>query len=296
MSRRGQSFLEAILVVGLWSSSPPLIKIALGELSPLQINTVRYGGAALVLLPILWARSRSSLRKLTRREWVQLALMGLLGFSLGNSILYIGLKDLPATTTSFLLNGVPLVTVLLGTWTLGEHPRWLQWCGILIAVVGGVVFFGARIELTQAGPIGLSLIGVFLITVFGLIARALARSGRIDSISLTAIPMGFGGLFLLAFIWPLPVPSWSILGILAWLTFVNSAIAFVLWNHALKSMQAFEISVTGNLMPIGTALLAPFLLGEPVSGMAWLGMLISLVGVILVGYGGRSVPIKPGII
>ena len=57
-------------------------------------------------------------------------------------------------------------------------------------------------------------------------------------------------------------------------------------------MQAFEISITGNLMPIGTALLAPLFLSEMVSGMAWLGMSISLIGVVLVGLGGRSEPLK----
>ena len=296
MNRRTLSFFEAILVVGLWSSSPPLIKIALEELSPLQINALRYGGAFLILLPILWLRSRPLLRTLGRMDWIQLAIMGLLAFSLGNTVLYIGLKTLPATSTSFLLNGIPIATVLLGIGILGEYPRWLQWCGILLAMVGGIVFFGGRIELTQVKPIGLTLLGVFLISVYGLMARGMTRSGRVDPVSLTAIPMGFGALLILAFIWPMPILSWRILGILAWLTFINSAVGFVIWNHALKSMQAFEISITGNLMPIGTALLAPLFLGEMVSGKAWVGMSISLIGVILVGMGGRLDPHKTRII
>ena len=74
-------------------------------------------------------------------DWIQLAIMGLLAFSLGNTVLYIGLKTLPATSTSFLLNGIPIATVLLGIGILGEYPRWLQWCGILLAMVGGIVFF-----------------------------------------------------------------------------------------------------------------------------------------------------------
>ena len=296
MNRRTLSFFEAILAVGLWSSSPPLIKIALEELSPLQINALRYGGAFLILLPILWLRSRPLLRTLGRMDWIQLAIMGLLAFSLGNTVLYIGLKTLPATSTSFLLNGIPIATVLLGIGVLGEYPRWLQWCGILLAMVGGIVFFGGRIELTQVKPIGLTLLGVFLISVYGLMARGMTRSGRVDPVSLTAIPMGFGALLILAFIWPMPILSWRILGILAWLTFINSAVGFVIWNHALKSIQAFEISITGNLMPIGTALLAPLFLGEMVSGKAWVGMSISLIGVILVGMGGRLDPHKTRII
>lgn len=280
------------MVVGLWSSSPPLIKIAMEELTPLQINCLRYGGAFLLLLPIIWLRSRPLLKHLERVDWIQLAIMGLLGFSLGNTVLYIGLKSLPATTTSFLLNGIPVATMLLGIGTLGEFPRWLQWCGMLLAMVGGLVFFGGRIEIIQIQPIILTFVGVFLISIYGLMARGITRGGRVGPVSLTAIPMGFGALVLLAFIWPMPVVSWRIVGILAWLTLINSALGFVIWNHALRSLQAFEISVMGNLMPIGTALLAPFFLGEMVSGKAWVGMSISLLGVVLVGVGGHSDPIK----
>jgi drug/metabolite transporter (DMT)-like permease len=222
--------------------------------------------------------------------------MGILGFSLGNTVLYIGLKTLPATTTSFLMNGIPIATVILGLITLREMPGWLQWVGILLAIIGGLVFFGGKIEIIQMKAVGLSLLGVVLISIYGLIARSLTRSGRIDAVSLSAFPMGFGSIFLIAFSWPFPTLSWRIIGILVWLTLINSAIAFVIWNHALKYMQAFEISITANLMPIGTALLAPIILGEPVSRMAWLGMIISLIGVVLVGIGGRSILIKSRVV
>ncbi len=292
MSKRGVAFLEAILVIALWSSSPPLIKIVLDEFTPLQITAIRYGGACLALLPFVWMRSRNTLAGLQRREWLRLMVMGALGFTLGNSFMFFGLQTLPATTTAFLLNGIPIATVLLGAWSLGERPRWLQWIGILIALVGGVVFFGGRIELIQVNAIGLTLVGVLLLTIFGLMARGFTRSERIDPISLTALPMGFGALFLLVFIWPLPLPSWRVVGVLAWLTLINSATAFVIWNHALKSMLAFEISITGNLMPLGTALLAPIILSEPIPGSAWLGISLSLFGVVLVGIGGRPMTYK----
>jgi drug/metabolite transporter (DMT)-like permease len=283
-------------VVALWSSSAPLTKLVYAELGPFQIMAIRYSGAFLILFPVLWMRSRPTLHNLLRKEWIQLVFMGLLSFTLGNPLLYVGLQSIPATTSSFLMNGIPIATVLLGALTLREYPRIMQCGGILLASVGGVVFFGGRIELNEVRGIGLSLLGVLLITIFGLIARDLTRRERIDPVALTALPMGFGSCVLLAFIWPLPMLSLKVLGILAWLTFINSATAFVLWNHALKHLQAFEISITGNLMPIGTALLAPILLGEPVSGMAWLGMSLSLIGVILVGAGGRSTSIKNGVV
>jgi drug/metabolite transporter (DMT)-like permease len=289
LNKRLLAFFQAMLVVVLWSASPPLSKFTYSELSPVQVTAIRYSGAALALFPLLWMRSRSILWALEKIDWFQLGVMGILGFSLGNTVLYIGLKTLPATTTSFLMNGIPIVTVILGAVTLREKPRWLQWIGMLMAIIGGLIFFGGKIEVVQMRAVGLSLLGVVLISIYGLLARSMTRSGRIDPVSLSAIPMGIGSIFLFAFSWPFPLLSWRIIGILVWLTLINSAIAFVIWNNALKYMQAFEISITANLMPIGTALLAPIILGEPVSGLAWLGMVISLVGVVLVGIGGRSI-------
>ncbi len=292
MSKRLLAFLQALLVVLLWSASPPLSKIAYAELAPVQLTALRFWGAAIVLLPMMWVHSRTVVRRLGRRDWLQLILMGILGFSLGNTILYIGLETLPSTTTSFLLNGIPIATILLGLLILGEKPDWMQWGGLFVTVIGGLVFFGWRIEFDQAYAVGLSLVGVLAISLHGILARGMTRSERIDPYTLTAIPMGVGSLILMVFAWPFPRLSWPVLAILAWLMLINSAIAFVLWNHALKHMQAFEISITSNLMPIGTALLAPLLLQEPMTGTGWLGMFISLAGVVLVGFGGRSPGLK----
>ena len=194
------------------------------------------------------------------------------------------------------MNGIPIATVILGAITLREMPGWLQWVGIFMAIFGGFTFFGGKIEIVQMNAVVLSLLGVVLISIYGLIARGMTRSGRIDAVSLSAFPMGFGSIFLIAFSWPFPSLSWRIIGILAWLTLINSAIAFVIWNNALKYMRAFEISLTANLMPIGTALLAPVILGESVSQMAWFGMVISLIGVVLVGIGGRSILMKSRVV
>ncbi len=75
-------------------------------------------------------------------------------------------------------------------------------------------------------------------------------------------------------------------------------LAFLIWNHARQKLKAFEMSITLNLMPIGTALISPWLIGETIPGRAWIGMLVTLVGVLLVGFTGertseRVIPERP---
>ncbi|MGH2606735.1 MAG: EamA family transporter, partial [Anaerolineales bacterium] len=107
-----------------------------------------------------------------------------------------------------------------------------------------------------------------------------------------ALPMAIGGGLLLIAAPPLPVPAARTLAILVFLGIVNSALAYILWNHALKQLQAFEISVLGNLIPIGTALLAPGILAERLMPRSWIGIAAALVGVILVAWAGRR-PSQP---
>ncbi len=280
------SFAEAMFVVLLWSASPPLVKLALENLSPLQLAGVRYFSASLVLLPFLLWNSRQILRNLSASAWLRLAVMGILAYPIGNGLLFWGLETLPATTSSFLLSAIPIYTLVAGIFWLNERPNLLQGVGFGLALFGGVIFFGTRIETAEILPVVASLLGGISLSIFGLIARDFVRKGEVNSTVLTAVPMFVGGGLLMLIAPVGEVPPLPEIGIVAWLAIMNSALAYMLWNHALKRLQAFEISIVGNLMPIGTALLAPLMLGEEVSGRAWIGMAVALAGVMLVGIAG----------
>jgi drug/metabolite transporter (DMT)-like permease len=279
--------LESILVVAIWSSSFPLVKIGLTELTPFQIAGVRYFGAFIALVPFLLTHSRGTLKRMPRRSWVRLAAMGLIAYPLGNSMLFWGLQSLHSTTSAFLLNAMPLATLALGVVWLNEKPTRLQLIGLVIALAGGVVFFGTRVPGAETVPIVVTLAGAACLAVFGVMAREFARDGLVDGVTLAGIPLLFGGGLLMIVVPPTQLPSARVSAILVWLAVVNSALAYLLWNHALRRLQAFEISIVTNLMPMGTGLLAPLLIGESVGPTAWIGIGVALAGVVLVALGSR---------
>ncbi len=279
--------LESIVVVAVWSSSFPLVKISLAELSPFQIAGVRYFGAFIVLIPILLTRSRGTLKRMPLRLWVRLAVMGVIAYPLGNSMLFWGLQSLHSTTSAFLLNSSPLATLALGVIWLKEKPTRLQLVGLVVALGGGFVFFGTRIPSAETVPIVVTLLGAVCLAVFGVMAREFARDGLVDGVTLAGIPLLFGGGLLMIAVPPAHIPSPRVSAVLVWLAVVNSALAYLLWNHALRRLQAFEISIVANLMPMGTGLVAPLLIGETVGPAAWVGIAVALAGVVLVGLGSR---------
>ena len=283
--------LEALLVVGVWSTSFPLVKISLTELSPFQVAGLRYFGAFVALIPFLLIGARSTLRNLTISDWIKLGVMGIIGYPIGNGVLFWGLQSLDSTTSAFLLNAMPLATLALGMVWLKERPTRLQLIGLLVALGGAVIFFGTRIPAGQGVPILATLASAVCLAAFGVLAREFARDGSVDGVTLAGIPLLFGGGLLVAAAPPAGVPSPRVLTVLVWLAVVNSALAYLVWNHALRRLQAFEISLVANLMPMGTALIAPVLIGESVGRSAWPGMVVALAGVVLVGLSGkRPVP------
>lgn len=279
--------LESVLVVGIWSTSFPLVKISLAELSPLQVAGVRYFGAFVALIPFLLTRSRKTLKKLPLGSWVRLGAMGVIGYPLGNGLLFWGLQFLHTTTSAFLLNAMPLATLALGVVWLKESPTRVQLVGLVVALGSGVFFFGTNIPSADVVPIVATLLGAVCLAVFGVMAREFARDGQVDGVTLAGVPLFIGGGLLVIMVPPADAPSARVFFVLVWLAVVNSALAYLVWNHALRRLQAFEISIVANLMPMGTALIAPLLVGETVEAGAWLGMGVALAGVILVGLGGR---------
>ena len=283
-SGRAGAILEALLATIIWASSFVFVKMLLASVGPLTIAGLRYFLAFLVLLPFLIMK-RQPIRNISPGTWFFLALSGLSAFTIGNGALFWGLKYLPATTTSFLMGLSPLLILFGGVLFLKEIPSWLQIVGVMIALVGNGLFFSSGLQPGEPLGIAITAFGLLGFSAFGVLGRGLAKDNRTDTIHLTGIPLGIGGGFLLLIALPLeglPGFDQKALLIIIWLAIINTAIAYLLYNHALKTITALEVNVFMNLSPLGTAVLAWFLLGETLSFKELFGMVIVIIGVTLV--------------
>lgn len=280
--------LEALAVVALWSSTPPLSKLVMASLPPFEFLAARYSIAFLALLPLVLARTWRQVRQLSPRAWLRLVIMGLLAYPLANGLQFWALARLPATTGTFTMNFVPLFTLALGLLWLHERPTRRQLWGGALALAGAAVFFGLEVRAEDVLPIAASSFGSFLLAINVVLARSLARGREIDSLGLAALPLGVGGGTLLLFTPPVADRLMPVIGMVLFLGVVSGSLAYTVWNHALEGLQAFELTVIGNLMPMGTALMALFLIGESIPLRGWLGIVVALVGVVLVALRGEA--------
>ena len=282
--RRLIALAESVLVTLIWSSTFVIVKIGLETLGPLTIAGLRYFLGAIVLLPFLIKR-RSLKISFSKNLWLHLILIGVSAYTLGNGALFWGLKYLPATTGSFLMSLLPLLVLVGGALLLKEIPTRWQIFGVILSLFGSGLFFSTGLQ--SGEPKGILIVGLGLVGIltFSLLGRGIAREKKLDTLTLTTLPLAIGGMLslLIAFIVE-GVPSFSgrSLLIVFWLAVVNTSMGYLLYNHSLRELTVLEMNMIMNLTPFFTALISWFFLGEKLGPIQILGMVIMIVGVILV--------------
>ncbi len=279
------ALLEATLVTILWSFSFVLIKWGLEELPPFLFAGLRYFGGFLVLLAFVLAlRRQGPPQNLGLRRWAKVVGIGIAQYTLGNGLLFLSLTMIPAVMASFIQGLIPLLVALLGVVHLRERPSLLQAGGIGLALIGAYIFFPLDVAAGQAMGIIIALGAALSFAYQMILVRDLSRDGIPGPLWLTIISLGIGGglLFLPAASEPLPRLTMTGIAILLWLVVANTAFAYLLWNHALEHLRAFEQAMVANTMPLQIALWAWLFLGEELTLRMVVGLVVVVFGVFVV--------------
>lgn len=282
-----KAILQATLVTFLWSTSWVLIKIALVEIPPLTFAGLRYTFATLVLLPLLW-RKKPEMRALSPRDWRNLFILGLIFYALTQGGVFVSLKYLDPLTFSLMLNFTTVMVAIVGITFLREQPSWWQWVGMLVFLVGVLVYF-YPLNLPIGEGVGLfwGVLTVCANAAASILGRAVIKANRIQPLVVTVVSMGVGALVLLIAglaiqgLPPISLQSWAII---AWLALVNTAFAFTLWNQSLQTLPAMESSMINNTMLVQIAILAWLFLGETITPLEMVGLLLATVGVLAASF------------
>lgn len=285
---------QALLVTFLWSTSWVLIKIGLDDLdlAPVSFAGLRYALAAVVLLPF-WIRAirdrHPDQRRPDARLFAAVAAYGLLFVAVAQGAQFAALSVLPATVVTLVLSSTPVWVALIALAGGSERASILQAAGMALLVVGAVVYFGP-FDVPPDATAGFVAAGVCVAAAAtsAHVGRRLARDATLrlgGPIGLTSSSMAVGGAALLTVGvllegWPsLDLGGWLIV---AWLAVVNTAFAFTLWNHTLRTLTAVESSVLNNTMTIQIAILAVVFLGEALGPLQLLGLLLAAIGAAVV--------------
>ncbi|HLC04886.1 MAG TPA: EamA family transporter [Anaerolineales bacterium] len=283
--------LEALLVTFLWSTSWVLVKIGLKDIPALQFAGLRYSLGFLCLLPLLLVPTRRErLRRLPLRTWGLLLMLGILYYTLTQGTQFVGLAYLPAITVNLILSFTSVLVGLMGIRLLGERPSGLQWAGVGVYVLGALAYF-YPLHIPAAEIIGYAVVVVGLLANAGssILGRSVNRRGDLSPIEVTVVSMGIGSIGLMIgglAVEGLPMLSGRSWLIIAYLAVVNTALAFSMWNHSLRTLTALESSVINSTMMVQIPILAVIFLGESVSLRQGVGLVLAVAGTLAVQLGG----------
>lgn len=82
---------------------------------------------------------------------------------------------------------------------LKELASWPRVAGLVLTVGGSVLYFSRGLQ--PGEPLALLLLSIAVIcaSAFPVLARGVAREKQVDTVTLTALPLGIGGGILLLF-------------------------------------------------------------------------------------------------
>lgn len=285
--------LQALFVTVLWSSSWVIIKFGLEEIPPLTFSGLRYSIAAILLLAMIASKQnlRNSVKGKSMRWWGTLALYGILFVSITQGAQFVGLELLEAITVSMLLNLTPLLVLVFGIILLREVPTIRQIGWIILGILGTLLYF-YPVAFAGSQMLGLIVVGCGVLTnaLSSIMGRSINKQRTAPPVVITGVSMAIGSLFLLlAGIILEGLVSLSPLSIfyILWLSVVNTAIAFTIWNKVMQTLRAIDISIINGTMLPQIVILSIIFLGE-------MPELIDWVGLLLVGISALAVQISQG--
>jgi drug/metabolite transporter (DMT)-like permease len=287
MKTHSTAVFQALFVVFLWATSWVFIKMGLQDIPPLTFAGLRYTLASLCLV-VLWGfrRQKVEVPRMTRSTWIRLIALGVLFYALTQGASFIALNLLPAVTVNLLWSFSSVAVAILGIFWLSEHPTWQQWSGITLVLIGAVIFFTPASFRENFIP-GLIAAGVGVLAnaVSSILGREINRARQFPTLFVTVISMGTGAVVLLGTglsiegFPEIDIRGW---GIILWLAVVNTAFAFTLWNHTLRTLTAVESSIINGTMLIWIPVLAVLFLGEQVSWKEAVALVLVGIGTLVV--------------
>lgn len=295
-SYRIRAYIYLIIVSLLWGAATPIIKFTLGGITPLSFLVYRFFISAVLGIVIL---TFTGARIPKPKENLPLIIVyGFVTTTLALGLLFLGLNKTTVLDTVLITAVSPLVTAVAGTVFLKETITKQEKLGILIAFTGTVFTI---LEPVFRGTVDISaLTGNFL--VFGyLIANGFSSVISKKLVRRDVKPLDLSNLsFIVGFLTLLPLVPFEAsfskvlsnittigvpfhLGVL-YMALFSGTIAYALWIKGQKSIEISEAGVFAYLIPVFSAPLAVFWLGEKITSFFVVGAVLITIGVLIAEY------------
>lgn len=284
-------FLLLILANMIWGGNFVIGRMGVDYFPPVFFSLMRWIIAFLVLTPFMIKQLKHDLAilKKHKRILLLLAVTGVAGY---NTIIYFALQYTTSINASVVNSTSPLCIALLAVFILREKLLAHQAAGIILSVFGILfVISKGSIDVFLSWKINdgdfYVLAAVFLWALYSVIGKKYADILPLLSAFYVTV---FLGILLLApismfeYIWmeaAKPVFTLSSIGILLYVGFLASIMAFLSWNFGVRIIGAAKAGVFLNLLPVFAIIFALGFTQEKLYFYQVIGGGIVIIGVVL---------------
>ena len=283
-----QRVLLIIALTAMWSPSFLFIKLAVGELPPFTIVTLRVGLAtAFLALILLWKR-----RPLPTDTWfwVHSAVMALFASVLPFALFCYAEKTIESAMAALLNGCSPMFTAALAhAFIPSDKLQPQKVIGIALGGAGLLLLFAPNLQQGLSGTtlgITAAATAAFCYAVSHVYAKKFV-AGNAPFVAPTA-QLLCSTVMMAPFMlfydtpWNLPFPSNSALFGIMGLTVFGTLIAFIIYYKLIEHCGPTAISMVACFFPVGGMLLGFVFLGETLSWGAIGASLLILLGLMIV--------------
>ncbi|UIO41266.1 DMT family transporter [Brevibacillus brevis] len=293
MKDKQKAILAALLNAGITGLSFLFLKMALAVTNPVDTLAHRFTVAFIVAsIPIAFGWIKLSIKPKDMLTIIPLAMLyPILFFTLQA----FGLVYTTSSEAGIIQATVPIFTMVMAAFFLGESSTWLQKLSTLLSV-GGVVYIfamkGLGVSSGSGSSIGtiLILLSAFSLAGYSVLARKMTKSFHYIDMTYMVALLGF--LFFNG--WSVirhsaegtlstyfaPFASSAFIISIVFLGILSSLMTSFMTNFALSKMEASKLSVFNNLSTLVTIVAGVIFLQEQLAYYHLIGAVMIIIGVI----------------
>ena len=264
-----------ITATALWAGNAIAGRVLVGSISPITLSAVRWGLAALLLLPLGWRvfMPGSALWQNKKR----FLLLGLFGVGSYNVLLYLALQTSTAINVTLIGASMPIWMLFIGAVFYQVKPSILQMIGAVVSLLGvGIVLTRGDLAALLSMQMVVGDLLIMLATIlWAFYSWMLSRPGEsterqwpwaeflMAQVTVGLLWTGFFDGFEIAAGHAFIELNWWTASLILFVAIGPSLIAYRCWGLGVNGAGPTVAAFFANFIPLFTALLSAAMLGEP---------------------------------
>ncbi|MDN3667326.1 EamA family transporter [Algibacter miyuki] len=286
VSRKTISIVLAFFAIYvIWGSTYLLNKIAVSELPPFMLASMRFFTAGILIFII--AKILKVDISITKKQLKNTIIAGFLFLSFGNGVVVWALKYVDSGFAALEISAQPLVVLILMRILQGKKISGMSYIGVFLGFTGIFLLVSQKQIINQEGQI-LGMIMIFICMLSW--AYASIFVGQADLPKNFFVNTGYQmvaagvmlGIASVSFneTWSAPT-TWStdVLWAMFLLIIFGSIIAFTAFNYLLKEVSPEKVATSTYVNPIIALVLGWWILNENITKQSIIAAVVLLTGV-----------------